>query len=68
MAKSQTSLTKGGLGNLSIRVLSALNFLTEGVVKGTALPLEKKRLFFKELITTSLLGSESNGKQSVCFM
>lgn len=45
MSTSQISLTKGGLGNLSLMVLSANNFLTERVVKGTALPLEKMVVF-----------------------
>lgn len=45
MSMSQISLTKGGLGNVTIMALSASNFLTEGVVKGTALPLEKMVVF-----------------------
>jgi len=45
MSTSQIPLTKGGLGNLSIMVLSVSNFLADGVIKGTALPLEKRVVF-----------------------
>lgn len=55
MSTGQLSLTKGGLENLPLMALSVSNFVTEGVAKGTALPLEENGCFSKNSLLPSCL-------------